>query len=53
MYRFTHLCDGVNDIDMSWGLWRRTIVPIGALFSCSLIFNNLAYLSLSVPFIQM
>ena len=29
------------------------IVPIGALFSGSLIFNNLAYTTLSVPFIQM
>lgn len=33
---------------------RRTqIVPIGALFSGSLIFSNFAYLSLSVSFIQM
>lgn len=29
------------------------IVPIGGLFSASLIFSNLAYLTLSVPFIQM
>lgn len=29
------------------------IVPIGALFSASLIFSNLAYLTLSVSFIQM
>lgn len=33
--------------------WFRNIVPIGALFSASLIFSNLAYLTLSVSFIQM
>ena len=33
--------------------WYRTILPIGALFSASLIFNNMAYLTLSVSFIQM
>ncbi|ROV89520.1 hypothetical protein VSDG_08491 [Cytospora chrysosperma] len=31
----------------------RTIVPIGVLFSLSLVSGNLAYLSLSVSFIQM
>jgi hypothetical protein len=31
----------------------RTILPIGALFSGSLILSNFAYLSLSVSFIQM
>jgi hypothetical protein len=33
--------------------WMRTILPIGALFSGSLILSNFAYLSLSVSFIQM
>lgn len=33
--------------------WFKSIVPIGALFSASLIFSNLAYLTLSVSFIQM
>ena len=32
---------------------RRAIVPIGAFFSLSLICGNLAYLYLSVSFIQM
>lgn len=31
----------------------RNIVPIGALFSASLVFSNLAYITLSVSFIQM
>ncbi|GAA6013185.1 hypothetical protein JCM10207_006198 [Rhodosporidiobolus poonsookiae] len=53
MRRFTHLIDGLDNIDMSWDRWYKNIVPIGALFSASLIFNNLAYLTLSVPFIQM
>ncbi|GAA5863681.1 hypothetical protein JCM8547_003691 [Rhodosporidiobolus lusitaniae] len=53
MRRFTHLIDGVDNIDMSWQRWYANIVPIGALFSASLIFSNLAYLTLNVSFIQM
>ncbi|KAM0790433.1 hypothetical protein ACM66B_003312 [Microbotryomycetes sp. NB124-2] len=53
MRQFTHLVDGVDKIEMSWDRWYRNIVPIGALFSASLIFSNLAYLTLSVSFIQM
>jgi len=34
-------------------MYIRSIVPIGALFSGSLILSNMAYLSLSVSFIQM
>lgn len=32
---------------------RRAIVPIGVMFSLTLICGNLAYLTLSVSFIQM
>ncbi|GAA5865524.1 hypothetical protein JCM1840_001429 [Sporobolomyces johnsonii] len=53
MRRFTHLCDGVDNVEMSWHRWYTNIVPIGALFSASLIFSNIAYLTLSVSFIQM
>ncbi|POY75547.1 hypothetical protein BMF94_1450 [Rhodotorula taiwanensis] len=53
MRRFTHLIDGVDNIDMTWDRWYKNIVPIGALFSASLIFSNFAYLTLSIPFIQM
>lgn len=38
---------------MGWDRWVRSILPIGALFSASLIFSNMAYLTLSVSFIQM
>ncbi|POW02966.1 hypothetical protein PSTT_11426 [Puccinia striiformis] len=48
----THLLDGLNSITMSWDRWTRSILPIGALFSASLIFSNMAYLTLSVSFIQ-
>lgn len=51
LLRFTHLLDGVANIEMSWDRWLKNIVPIGALFSASLIFSNLAYLSLSVSFV--
>ena len=51
--RFTHLLDGLDRIDMSWDRYLRNIVPIGALFSASLVFSNLAYITLEVSFIQM
>ncbi|BGO94601.1 hypothetical protein NBRC10512_004971 [Rhodotorula toruloides] len=53
LLRFTHLLDDLHKVQMSWDRWLRNIVPIGALFSGSLIFSNFAYLSLSVSFIQM
>jgi len=34
-------------------MFVRSILPIGLLFSCSLILSNSAYLYLSVPYIQM
>lgn len=53
MLRSTRLLDGVYSVQMSWDRWLKNIVPIGALFSASLIFSNMAYLTLSVSFIQM
>ena len=53
MLRTTHLLDGVYTLQMGWDRWLRNIVPIGALFSASLVFSNMAYLTLSVSFIQM
>ncbi|GAA5833117.1 hypothetical protein JCM3766R1_001400 [Sporobolomyces carnicolor] len=53
MRRFTSLLDGLDNVEITWQRWYSNIVPIGALFSGSLIFNNMAYLTLSVPFIQM
>ncbi|KNZ62735.1 hypothetical protein VP01_1228g5 [Puccinia sorghi] len=49
----SHLLDGLSQITMTWHRWFRSILPIGALFSASLIFSNMAYLTLSVSFIQM
>lgn len=37
----------------TYSLNRRAIVPIGVMFSLTLICGNLAYLTLSVSFIQM
>ncbi|GAA5891115.1 hypothetical protein JCM6882_006427 [Rhodosporidiobolus microsporus] len=51
--RFTPLLDDLQNVQMDWNRWFKNIVPIGALFSGSLIFNNFAYLTLSVSFIQM
>ncbi|ORY35411.1 triose-phosphate transporter family-domain-containing protein [Naematelia encephala] len=53
LQRTTTLVDGARDIEMSRDRWIRSILPIGALFSGSLILSNYAYLSLSVSFIQM
>jgi len=49
----TSLLYGLANVQMSWDRWTRSILPIGALFSASLIFSNMAYLTLSVSFIQM
>ncbi|KAK4702099.1 hypothetical protein P7C70_g4131, partial [Phenoliferia sp. Uapishka_3] len=49
LLRTTHLLDGLKNVEMSWDRWMRNIVPIGALFSASLIFSNLAYLTLRYP----
>ncbi|KAG0142198.1 hypothetical protein CROQUDRAFT_243341 [Cronartium quercuum f. sp. fusiforme G11] len=51
--RTTNLLNGLSLIQLSWDRWAKSILPIGALFSASLIFSNMAYLTLSVSFIQM
>lgn len=51
--RYTNLLDGLSDVEMTFDRWTRNILPIGALFSGSLVFSNMAYLTLSVSFIQM
>lgn len=53
MARFTTLLDSRHKVPMTPQIYQRAIVPIGVLFSLSLIFGNLAYLYLSVSFIQM
>ncbi|TFK21140.1 TPT-domain-containing protein [Coprinopsis marcescibilis] len=53
LQRTTHLLDAANDIHMSKDMFMRSILPIGLLFSGSLILSNTAYLYLSVAYIQM
>ncbi|KAG8949173.1 hypothetical protein FRC04_008971 [Tulasnella sp. 424] len=53
LQRTTHLLDGAKDIHMTKEMFVRSILPIGILFSGSLILSNKAYLHLTVSFIQM
>ena len=53
LQRTTSLLDGTKDVNMTKEMFLRSILPIGLLFSCSLILSNSAYLYLSVPYIQM
>lgn len=53
LQRTTNLLDGVKDVNITKDVFLRSILPIGFLFSGSLILSNKAYLYLSVPFIQM
>ena len=53
MARCTHTLDSRKNVPMNGRLYLRTIVPIGLMFSLSLICGNLTYLYLSVSFIQM
>lgn len=51
--RTTTLLDGRKNVKMTGRLYLRAIVPIGFLFSGSLVCSNMVYLYLSVAFIQM
>ncbi|GJJ11136.1 hypothetical protein Clacol_005367 [Clathrus columnatus] len=53
--RTTRLLDGANDTShlITKDVWLKKIIPVGALFTGSLILSNTAYLYLSVAFIQM
>ncbi|KAF9239860.1 TPT-domain-containing protein [Melanogaster broomeanus] len=53
LQRTTHLLDGTKDVHMSKSMFMRSILPIGVLFSGSLILSNTAYLYLSISYIQM
>ncbi|KDQ58698.1 hypothetical protein JAAARDRAFT_128426 [Jaapia argillacea MUCL 33604] len=53
LQRTTNLVDGAKDVHMSQDMFVRSILPIGLLFSASLILSNTAYLYLSVAYIQM
>ncbi|KAM0561849.1 hypothetical protein ACHAPJ_003020 [Fusarium lateritium] len=51
--RTTSLLDSRHALPLSRRLYVRTILPIGILYSASLVFSNIVYLYLSVAFIQM
>ncbi|PSR83242.1 duf250 domain protein membrane protein [Coniella lustricola] len=51
--RYTTWLDGRKTVKMTGRVYLRAIVPIGVMFSMSLICSNLTYLYLSVAFIQM
>lgn len=51
--RTTKLLDGRGNVKMMPMLYYRAVVPIGVLYSLSLVCSNLPYLYLSVAFIQM
>ncbi|KAI0123095.1 triose-phosphate transporter [Xylariales sp. AK1849] len=49
----TNLLDGRHKVKMSRGFYMRAVVPIGLLYSGSMVCSNLVYLYLNVAFIQM
>ncbi|KAK2002689.1 triose-phosphate transporter [Colletotrichum falcatum] len=51
--RTTSLLDGRFKVKMTGRVYLRAVVPIGLLYSGSLVCSNLVYLYLSVSFIQM
>lgn len=51
--RTTTLLDGRKTVRMTPRIYLRAIIPIGFLFSASLVCSNQSYLYLSVAFIQM
>lgn len=53
MARCTKTLDSRHKVPMTTRTYIRAIVPIGVMFSMTLICGNLAYLTLSVSFIQM
>lgn len=53
LQRTTNLLDGAKDVHMTKDMFVKSILPIGLLFSGSLIMSNTAYLYLSVSYIQM
>ncbi|WPH00203.1 Hypothetical protein R9X50_00302600 [Acrodontium crateriforme] len=53
MARFTTMLDSRKKVPMTGHIYLRKIVPIGLMFSLSLVCGNMTYLYLSVSFIQM
>jgi hypothetical protein len=53
MARTTTLLDSRQNIEMNRRMYARTMVPIGLLYSGSLVCSNIVYLYLNISFIQM
>lgn len=51
--RATRLLNGRKTVQMTGRKYMRAVVPIGLVYSASLVCSNMPYLYLSVPFIQM
>ncbi|OGM47996.1 integral membrane protein [Aspergillus bombycis] len=51
--RTTTLLDSRKNIEMNSRMYARTMLPIGLLYSGSLVFGNIVYLYLNISFIQM
>lgn len=49
----TRLLDGRKKLKMTGRIYLRAIMPIGFMYSGSLICSNLSYMTLSVAFLQM
>jgi hypothetical protein len=49
----TRWIDGRKKVKMTGRIYLRAIMPIGFMYSGSLICSNLPYMTLSVAFIQM
>ncbi|KAE8355932.1 triose-phosphate transporter family-domain-containing protein [Aspergillus coremiiformis] len=52
MARTTTMLDGRKNIEMNSRMYARTMVPIGLLYSGSLVCSNIVYLYLNISFIQ-
>lgn len=51
--RTTRMLDSRHAVHMNRRAYVRAVVPIGVLYSASMVCSTLVYLYLSVPFIQM
>ncbi|KAK8114315.1 hypothetical protein PG999_006384 [Apiospora kogelbergensis] len=51
--RFTPLLNSRHTVPLTGRVYLRAILPIGMLYTASLVFSNLSYLFLSVSFLQM
>lgn len=51
--RTTRILDGRKKVKMDGRTYLKKIVPIGFMYSGSLVCNNVPYMTLSVAFVQM